>query len=68
MSLSILVDMNLSVEWVPRLVAEGYPSVHWSQVGDQDWTAPATLPCQSATVVPANVHTSSFVVGASAGI
>ena len=34
MSLSILVGMNLSPEWVPLLTAEGWPSVHWSQVGD----------------------------------
>jgi predicted nuclease of predicted toxin-antitoxin system len=35
MSLSILVDMNLSPDWVPVLVAEGWPAVHWSQVGDR---------------------------------
>src|SRR5262245_19677971 len=34
MSLSILVDMNLSVEWVPLLLGEGWRSVHWLQVGD----------------------------------
>lgn len=34
MSLSIVVDMNLSVEWVPLLTAEGWPAVHWSRVGD----------------------------------
>lgn len=33
MSLSILVDMNLSPEWVPLLISEGWPAVHWSQVG-----------------------------------
>jgi predicted nuclease of predicted toxin-antitoxin system len=35
MSLSILVDMNLSPEWVPVLTAEGWAAVHWSQVGDR---------------------------------
>jgi predicted nuclease of predicted toxin-antitoxin system len=35
MSLSVLVDMNLSPEWVPVLIAEGWPTVHWSQVGDR---------------------------------
>jgi predicted nuclease of predicted toxin-antitoxin system len=35
MSLSILVDMNLSPEWIPVLAAEGWPSVHWSRVGDR---------------------------------
>lgn len=34
MSLSILVDMNLSPDWVPLLTQEGWPTVHWSTVGD----------------------------------
>jgi predicted nuclease of predicted toxin-antitoxin system len=34
MSLSILVDMNLSVEWLPTLSQAGWPAVHWSQIGD----------------------------------
>jgi len=34
MSLSILVDMNLSVEWAELLTSSGWPAVHWSQVGD----------------------------------
>jgi predicted nuclease of predicted toxin-antitoxin system len=33
MSLSILVDMNLSPEWVPVLTTAGWPAVHWSQIG-----------------------------------
>jgi predicted nuclease of predicted toxin-antitoxin system len=35
MSLSILVDMNLSPEWIPVLTAAGWPAVHWSQIGDR---------------------------------
>jgi predicted nuclease of predicted toxin-antitoxin system len=35
MSLSILVDMNLSPEWVPVLTAAGWPAVHWSKIGDR---------------------------------
>jgi predicted nuclease of predicted toxin-antitoxin system len=35
MSLSILVDMNLSPGWVPVLTAAGWSAVHWSQVGDR---------------------------------
>ena len=35
MSLAVLVDMNLSPEWVPVLTAAGWPTVHWSQVGDR---------------------------------
>jgi len=30
----ILIDMNLSPNWVPLLEAEGFESVHWSIVGD----------------------------------
>ena len=36
MSLSILVDMNLSAEWVPLLAQAGWPAVHWSSVGAAD--------------------------------
>jgi predicted nuclease of predicted toxin-antitoxin system len=34
MSLSILVDMNLSPDWIPVLRDHGWPAVHWSSVGD----------------------------------
>jgi predicted nuclease of predicted toxin-antitoxin system len=34
MSLRIVVDMNLSVEWGPFLSKSGWPTVHWSKVGD----------------------------------
>jgi len=34
MSLRILVDMNLSPEWIPLLEEAGWPAVHWSLVGD----------------------------------
>lgn len=34
MSLKLLIDMNLSVEWVETLTKAGYQSVHWSTVGD----------------------------------
>ena len=34
MSLRLVVDMNLSPEWVSLFVAEGWPAVHWSNVGD----------------------------------
>lgn len=34
MSFSILVDMNLSPDWIPVLVAAGHAAVHWSAVGD----------------------------------
>jgi len=34
MSVRIVVDMNLSAEWVPLLEQAGWPTVHWSEVGD----------------------------------
>ncbi len=34
MSLRILVDMNLSAEWIPLLEREGWAAIHWSAVGD----------------------------------
>jgi predicted nuclease of predicted toxin-antitoxin system len=34
MSLRIVVDMNLSVEWIHVLEQAGWAAVHWSAVGD----------------------------------
>ena len=34
MSLRIVVDMNLSVEWMPLLEQAGWTAVHWSAIGD----------------------------------
>ena len=34
MSLKILVDMNLSPDWVPLLAQHGWSALHWSTVGD----------------------------------
>ena len=36
MSLAIVVDMNLSQEWVTLLSQAGWPAVHWSSVGAID--------------------------------
>jgi predicted nuclease of predicted toxin-antitoxin system len=30
----LLLDMNLSTEWIPLLNAAGHEAVHWSAVGD----------------------------------
>jgi predicted nuclease of predicted toxin-antitoxin system len=35
MSLKLVVDMNLSVEWIAELSRHGYNAVHWSTVGNQ---------------------------------
>jgi predicted nuclease of predicted toxin-antitoxin system len=34
MSLKILVDMNLSTEWVDVFMVDGWQAVHWSAIGD----------------------------------
>jgi predicted nuclease of predicted toxin-antitoxin system len=34
MSIRLVIDMNLSVEWVAVLVGHGWSAVHWSAVGD----------------------------------
>ena len=47
MRLKLLVDMNLSPEWVPALSKHGWQAVHWSTVGGprasdmdiMDWAA-----------------------------
>lgn len=34
MRLKLLVDMNLSPDWVPALRKHGWEAVHWSTIGD----------------------------------
>src|SRR5437773_6405595 len=34
MSVQLVVDMNLSVEWIAELAQHGWSAVHWSTVGD----------------------------------
>jgi predicted nuclease of predicted toxin-antitoxin system len=34
MSLRIVVDMNLSVDWIPVLTQGGWRAIHWSAIGD----------------------------------
>jgi predicted nuclease of predicted toxin-antitoxin system len=34
MSIRLLLDMNLSPEWVAELARHDYSAVHWSTVGD----------------------------------
>jgi predicted nuclease of predicted toxin-antitoxin system len=33
--MKILIDMNLSQEWVSVLKAAGHEAVHWSDIGEQ---------------------------------
>jgi predicted nuclease of predicted toxin-antitoxin system len=32
--MKILVDMNLSPEWVPVLEGQGWKAIHWSRIGN----------------------------------
>jgi predicted nuclease of predicted toxin-antitoxin system len=34
MSVQLVVDMNLSMEWIAELAKHGWSAVHWSTVGD----------------------------------
>jgi predicted nuclease of predicted toxin-antitoxin system len=43
MSLAIVVDMNLSPEWIPMFGGAGWPTVHWSQIGDPRATDAAIM-------------------------
>ena len=41
--MKVLVDMNLSPSWVPILEQNGFPSVHWSAVGEGNAPDPIVL-------------------------
>jgi predicted nuclease of predicted toxin-antitoxin system len=32
--MKFLIDMNLSLLWVPFLASHGYEAIHWSTIGD----------------------------------
>ena len=34
MTLKFVIDMNLSVDWIPTLHLQGYHGIHWSAVGN----------------------------------
>src|SRR5262245_6124340 len=43
MSLKIVVDMNLSPDWIPALGQHGYVAIHWSSVGNPRATDAAIM-------------------------
>ena len=43
MSVRLVVDMNLSVEWVTELAGHGWAAVHWSTIGDPRADDAATM-------------------------
>ena len=53
MSVRLLIDMNLSPDWVPLLQRHGWAAVHWSTVGD---------PCAPDAEVMAWAATHQYVV------
>ncbi|MEA1053219.1 DUF5615 family PIN-like protein [Lamprobacter modestohalophilus] len=34
MTLRLVIDVNLSPDWVPVLTKAGFGAVHWTQIGD----------------------------------
>jgi predicted nuclease of predicted toxin-antitoxin system len=36
MSLRLLIDMNLTVDWIAVLASNGFSSVHWSPIGPHE--------------------------------
>ncbi len=34
MSIQLVIDMNLSVDWVPAFAAQGWSALHWLTFGD----------------------------------
>ena len=52
MSVQILIDMNLSPDWVDELTASGWPSVHWSTVGDPRAAGPSVIQVRCQNVLP----------------
>ena len=53
MSVKLVVDMNLSVEWVAELASHGWSAVLWSTVGD---------PTAEDSVIMAWAATNGYVV------
>jgi predicted nuclease of predicted toxin-antitoxin system len=43
MSLRIVIDMNISVEWVQFLINGGHDAGHWSRVGNQASSDPEIM-------------------------
>ncbi|MEX2173472.1 MAG: DUF5615 family PIN-like protein [Pirellulaceae bacterium] len=53
MSVPLVIDMNLSVEWVAELARHGWSAVHWSTIGD---------PSAEDSVIMAWAQTNGYVV------
>jgi predicted nuclease of predicted toxin-antitoxin system len=53
MSVQLVVDMNLSIDWVAELARGGWSAIHWSTVGD---------PCADDSVIMAWALANGYVV------
>lgn len=53
MSVRLLLDMNLSVEWITELTSHGWSAVHWSTLGD---------PCAEDSVIMAWALANGYVI------
>jgi predicted nuclease of predicted toxin-antitoxin system len=51
MSIQLLIDMNLSPEWVDELAKHGWASTHWSSIGD-----PRATDCEIMEWARSNKH------------
>lgn len=51
--MKVLVDMNLSPQWIPVLEANGWPALHWSTIGD---------PRAADATILAWAHTNGYIV------
>jgi len=60
MSIKILIDMNLSLDWVPRLNRDGWSATHWSTVGDPKATDRSIMDGAEANGYVAFTHDLDF--------
>ena len=59
MSVQLVVDMNLSVEWITELGHNGWTAVHWSAIGDpraedtviMEWARRTGMSCLLTTLI-----------------
>jgi len=61
MSIKVVVDMNLSPEWVPFLTQAGWQAVHWSAVGDPRATDATIMAWALANGYAVSTHDRDFV-------
>ena len=58
--MKILLDMNLSPEWVPFLTSAGFDAVHWSTVGDRRATDTELMTWARENGCPVFTHDMDF--------